>query len=687
MNHCKDKSFDIATGRSRKENHWKNKKITWNELVEKLRKTHRTAETRAEYASAKKEQQDEIKDIGGFVGGFITGGRRLKGNILHRQLITLDIDFATSDFWEKFGLCFPEEAAVVYSTHKHTPDKPRLRLIMPLNKPVTPDQYQAISRRIAGILGIEIFDYTTFEPHRLMYWPSTSKDGEYVFEEQQGKCVNADKILGTYRDWTDESQWPVSVRTEGKISRGLTNQADPLKKKGIIGAFCRARTIQETIEKYLSEVYSPAGDNCYTYIEGSTTGGLKIYADKFAYSHHSTDPASGKLCNAFDLVRIHKFGSSTDKGTPEGTPPEKMPSFLAMMELVKRDDRVEKELKEEKLAQAKVDFQRIFELGGNDIANLFTVKTAAEWIDQARKRPIPKMLFGEFWFEGELCILFADTNLGKSIAAVQIANSISKGESIKGFKLEAAKQHTLYFDFELSEKQFENRYSEKYKDHYCFDENLLRVEINPDAPIPENISFEEFLNSSFEKAIIETGAKVLIVDNITYLKNETEKAKDALPLMKYLKRLKSKYGLSILALAHTPKRDLSKPITRNDLQGSKMLINFCDSSFAIGESSKDTNIRYFKQIKSRNTEIIYDAENVCVCQIVKPRNFLQFEFLDFGRESEHLKQLTDMDKENLKDKVYELRQQGQSTREIALEVGISHMTVSRILMQMQDNLV
>ena len=310
---------------------------------------------------------------------------------------------------------------------------------------------------------------------------------------------------------------------------------------------------------------------------------------------------------------------------------------------------------------------------------LFTVKTASRWIEQAKTRPIPKMLFGEFWFEGELCILFADTNLGKSILAVQIGNSISKGEQIQGFKLETPKQPILYFDFELSDKQFENRYSIKFEQHYSFDNNFIRVEINPDATIPENQTFEDYLNHSLERSITETGAKVLIIDNLTYLKNETEKAKDALPLMKHLKALKNKYGLSILALAHTPKRELSKPITRNDLQGSKMLINFCDSSFSIGESHSDKNLRYIKQIKQRNTEQIYDAENVCVCQIDKPFNFLLFEFVNFGKEWEHLKLHTEKDKENLIERINELKQQNRSLREIGFELGISHMKVSRIL--------
>jgi RecA-family ATPase len=310
---------------------------------------------------------------------------------------------------------------------------------------------------------------------------------------------------------------------------------------------------------------------------------------------------------------------------------------------------------------------------------LFKVRTANKCIEDAKSRPIPKMLFGELWFENELCILFADTNLGKSILAVQIGNSISKGQYIHGFKLEAEKQSILYFDFELSDKQFENRYSIDFEQHYKFDEDFIRIEIDPDADIPENENFESFLNTSLERSIIETRCKILIIDNLTYLKGETEKSKDALPLMKHLKALKSKYGLSILALAHTPKRDLSKPITRNDLAGSKMLINFVDSSFSIGESQSDKSLRYIKQIKARNTEIIFDGENIAVCQIDKPHNFLQFEFMSFGSELEHLKQVTKEDRESNIVRTKELNEKGMSQRKIAKELSIALGTVNKYI--------
>jgi RecA-family ATPase len=286
-------------------------------------------------------------------------------------------------------------------------------------------------------------------------------------------------------------------------------------------------------------------------------------------------------------------------------------------------------------------------------AGLLEVKTANSWIEQASKRPIPRMLFSEFWYEQELCILFADTNVGKTILAVQIADSISRGSPIPGFKLETDAQKVIYCDFELNDKQFQGRYSRNYEEPYVFSDNFLRVEINPDADFPDDASFELSLSNAIEKVITDTGTKIVIIDNITYLRHENEKAKDALPLMKHLKRLKNKYNLSLLVLAHTPKRDLTKPLTRNDLQGSKVLMNFCDSSFAIGESSSDSSFRYIKMIKVRSTEHIYDSDNIIVCQITKPHNFLHFSFLHFDSEYKHLKTVSERDKQKL---VEEIRQ-------------------------------
>jgi RecA-family ATPase len=323
---------------------------------------------------------------------------------------------------------------------------------------------------------------------------------------------------------------------------------------------------------------------------------------------------------------------------------------------------------------------RSIRLAAESQDNFFKLQKAQAWLSEANQSVSPRMLFGEFWHEGELCILFADTNLGKSILAVQIAESIAGGKPVPGLKLEAGAQTVLYFDFELTAKQFEARYSVEYTEHYPFSTNMYRAEINPNAELPhEFASFEDHLTYSMERCIQQSGAKVLIIDNLTYLREETERAKDALPLMKQLKALKSRLDLSILALAHTPKRDLTKPVTRNDLQGSKMLINFCDSAFALGESHNDKGVRYLKQIKQRNTEQVYDSENVCLFQIEKLHNFLQFSFIGHSTERQHLKAWSDEQRTNLLQQVKDMSSEGKSQRQIATELGVSVGVVNKYL--------
>jgi archaellum biogenesis ATPase FlaH len=315
-----------------------------------------------------------------------------------------------------------------------------------------------------------------------------------------------------------------------------------------------------------------------------------------------------------------------------------------------------------------------------DDEDLLTVRTANNWLQQANKRAIPKMLFGKLWYEGELCILFADSNLGKSILAVQIANAISMGCAIDPFEYEAEMQPVLYCDFELTEKQFEARYSVEYEDHYQFNDNFYRAELNPDSEMPPGFrDFDEYLSACLERSIVQTNAKVVIIDNLTYLRSENEKAKDALPLMKHLKALKNRYGLSILALAHTPKRDMSLPITRNDLQGSKMLMNFCDSAFAIGESTIDKNMRYLKQIKQRNTGQVYGATNVCVCEVQKPANFLLYDFTGYGTETDHLRKNQRNLSNDQAEEALQLRESGMSLRDIGKQLGKSHQQVDRLI--------
>lgn len=347
-----DANLSIAIGLSAASKIWKNTKITWSDLVRKLSEPIVTAETYKQFMHAAKNEQSKIKDVGGFVGGFLTNGHRDKSNILYRQLITLDIDFSHENFWWDFTTLF-DCAAVIHSTHKSCVEKPRHRLIIPLDREVSQEEYQAIARKVAGDLGIDLFDQSTFDVNRLMFWPSISSDAEYYFEYQDGPFLGADYILGQYNNWRDTSEWPTTSDSNDVIIQAIKKQEDPENKKGIVGLFCRTYSIQEAIAAFLSDVYEPVGDGRYTYINGSTAAGLIVYEDKFAYSHHGTDPAGGRLCNAFDLVRIHKYGH-LDTGAEKSERDKK--SFKAMEEFAAKDPQTKKYIAKEKLAEAKFEF-------------------------------------------------------------------------------------------------------------------------------------------------------------------------------------------------------------------------------------------------------------------------------------------------------------------------------------------
>lgn len=347
--------LNISIGKNRWDTEWKNKTMTWKELLARLKDTVRTYETVEEYKAMSKDDQGRIKDIGGFVGGHLTDGRRLKGNVKNRSLITLDVDYAGANFWEEF-IMLNDYAAALYSTHKHTSKVPRLRLIIPLKKAVSPEQYEAIARRIADDIGIELFDDTTYQPSRLMYWPSTSKDGEFIFHTQEGVFLDPQEILSTYDDWSDCSYWPESSRSQKKRKSLKDKQEDPLAKKGAIGAFCRTYTIHEAIDRFLSDVYGPCDIvDRYTYVNGSTSAGLVVYDDVYAYSNHSTDPAGEQLCNAFDLVRIHKFGH-LDESVSVKAATTKLPSYKEAIKFASDDPGTKKTIVSEGIQIDNDDF-------------------------------------------------------------------------------------------------------------------------------------------------------------------------------------------------------------------------------------------------------------------------------------------------------------------------------------------
>ena len=335
----------IAYGNSRMEKRWKNNEISWDDFCRRVSTTQTTTETVEEYRKMTKPQQDAVKDVGGFVGGHLRGGRRKTGTVLCRSMLTLDMDHGTPDILDELSL-FNSHELCVYSTHKHTPEAPRLRLIFPLKRDVSEEEYPALARKVAQEIGMDLFDDTTYQPHRLMYWPSTSRNGEYVYRVMDGDILDPDAYLGMYDDWRDVSTWPVSSRESEAVEKSAKQQADPLTKTGVVGAFCRTYPIREAIEKFLPDVYAPSAmEGRYDYIPADSSAGVIIIDEKFAYSFHATDPACGQLLNAFDAVRVHKF--------PDDDPKK---SYNAMAEFAVADERVKLRIFEEKRQAAAEDF-------------------------------------------------------------------------------------------------------------------------------------------------------------------------------------------------------------------------------------------------------------------------------------------------------------------------------------------
>jgi putative DNA primase/helicase len=336
----------IAVGNSRRTKRWKNRDISWEDFKRIVRTTKRTTETVSEYAKMKKAEQDDIKDVGGFVGGALREGKRRNGHVLCRSMLTLDMDYAVPGVWKQIESLY-DWACCLYSTHKHTPEEPRLRLIIPLAREVSEDEYPAVGRMVAKEIGIDMFDDTTYEPARLMYCPSTPSDVEFVFREQDGELLDPDVYLAKYIDWRDTSLWPTSKRQSEVIQRSLRAQADPLSKEGVVGAFCRAYPIEDAIEIFLPDIYERSTiEGRFDYIPADSSAGVVIYDGKFAYSHHATDPVCGKLLNAFDLVRLHRFDDLNEKA-----------SFQAMCDFAVNDERVKRQFAEERRAAAMEDFE------------------------------------------------------------------------------------------------------------------------------------------------------------------------------------------------------------------------------------------------------------------------------------------------------------------------------------------
>lgn len=373
-----DRLINITTGASRKAVVWTRQTLLWSELCEKLRTPQRTTEQLSDFLALPKVKQDELKDVGGFVGGTLNGKQRKAAAVDGRDIIALDLDTIPAGSTDEvlrrisglgFGYC-------VYSTRKHSPAAPRLRLLVPLNRTCTSDEYEPLSRKLAEYVGMEMCDPSTFEASRLMYWPSCSADSAYVYDCEDKPFLDVDGMLALYGNWRDVSEW--KGISAPKIPRGA-KQADPTAKNGIVGAFCRTYDVYRVINELLDGVYVPCAEaDRYTYSGGSTTGGAVVYeGGKYLYSHHATDPAGGRLCNAFDLVRLHLFGEKDEDSAPD-TPVNRLPSFAAMCEYAVSNQTVCSLLNTEKYENAVSAFGEAADDNANWIALLDVSATTGQ---------------------------------------------------------------------------------------------------------------------------------------------------------------------------------------------------------------------------------------------------------------------------------------------------------------------
>ena len=349
------RKLSIAYGSSCHAKRWVNQQVTFDELCERLSHTVRTPETVEEYPKLPKAERDRAKDKGGFVGGKLKGGRRKRDTVEDRSMLTQDADHAGIGFIDSYEMLCPY-ASCLYTTHGHTPEAPRVRVVVPLTRDVTPDEYAAISRLFAAEWGIDQFDECSHRPHQLMYWPTTPADGEYVFKRCDGEWLDPDRYLAAHPGWRDCAGLPRSAREGSIVERGRKQQENPLGKQGVIGAFCRTYGINEAVHVFLKDIYQESAlQGRFDYIPADSSAGVVVYDDVFAYSHHATDPACGKLLNAFDLVRIHKFGGLDEK-VPEETEAAKLPSFKAMCDFAVNDENVKMTIAGERMEKAEKEF-------------------------------------------------------------------------------------------------------------------------------------------------------------------------------------------------------------------------------------------------------------------------------------------------------------------------------------------
>ncbi|WP_291624806.1 AAA family ATPase [Clostridium sp.] len=577
-----EKLFNIAFESNRKDTTCENKQLTWEEFKELFKETERTSETVEEYKNMTQEEQVKIKDVGGFICGYIKDNKRNKENVVNRSMITLDMDHKPFNVWDTITLFF-DYKCLMYSTHKHTPEEPRLRLIIPLDRDVEPEEYEPISRAIAKEIddSMEIFDNTTYEFSRLMFSPSTPCDGEYVFEYQDGKLLKADEILNSYTfGWDNPEYWP---RGKSEVSKRMKKTGDkvqdPTTKTGYIGAFCRAYTIHEAIETFLSDVYEPGSkEDRYKYTKSDSADGLEVFDEGLtAYSYQESDKVSGKgSVNSFDLVRLHLFGDLDSEEDLLNLESKDLKSFKAMCEFVCKDKKANAELiKEEfeKVDKTESNYKKtkIRDIEFLPLAESLSIAPIKEY----------KFLVNRLLYDNAINLISGDPKTYKTYVAIDIAlGVITGGETIGHKVLEKGKVLVISTEFDVRP-----RFIDLLKSRGIDDISILNNIITFGERGLDTFQWNKDLYK-LRETIKKHRPKLLILDPLTYIfDGDINKGDEVGEFFKELKVLIRKYDISVLIIHHNNRMSENKRM--NNVSGSSAITRFVDSIIYLERFKED----------------------------------------------------------------------------------------------------
>ena len=576
-----ERLFNIAFVSNRKSVDCENKQLSWEDFKELFKETKRTSETVEEYKKMTKEEKVKAKDVGGFICGYVEGVRK-KENVLNRNMITLDMDHEPFNIWDTITFMF-DYKCLIYSTHTHMPDSPRLRLIIPLDRDVTIDEYEAISRRVAKEIddSMNVFDNTTYEFSRIMFLPSTPRDGEYIFEYQDGDLLKADEVLNKYTsDWRNPDNWPRSKsETAKRIKKSGEKVQDPRTKTGYIGAFCRSYTIHEAIETFLSDVYERGSkEDRYKYIKGESADGLQVFDEVLAHSYQDSDKISGKgNVNAFDLVRLNLFGDLDSEEDLLNLETKDLKSFKKMCEFVCNYDKAKAELTIEEFEKVDKSETNYKKRNTRDIEFL-------PLAESLHKDPIReyKFLVNRLLYDNAINLISGDPKTYKTYVAIDIALGVITGESTIDHKvLKKGKVLMISTEFDVRQRFIDLLQGRGIKDisilnnviTFMYDSSVDTFQWNKDLKALENVLEKE-------------KPKLLILDPLSYIfDGDINKGDEVGEFFKELKALVRKYDLSVLIIHHNNRMSETKRM--NNVSGSSAITRFVDSIIYLERFKED----------------------------------------------------------------------------------------------------